>query len=446
MSLPSGQPASPWRPRTRRYGVYLVGLLTALNFVNYLDRMVVVTMYEDLRREFGFSNGQLGALSSGFFIVHALATLPFAWASDRFDRRKVMAFGVLVWSAATLGAAYALGFISMLLLRAVVGVGEAAYAPPASAILCEIAPKSKARLNALYNGGMFSGACIGLWLGGELGFPRAFEVVALPGFVLGLLLLTLDIPARRTDAPRAALSIGAMAREMAGGVRRTLRVRTLRWMLVSGTFISFAAGGYINWIVDFTVQLKGMSQDAAGPLYAVIALTGGVLGVLAGGALGDLWQARSPRGRVLTIALGFFAAVPFCIGVILVDHGWPYIVIAWLLMFFLPFYNGPMPAVIDDVVDDAEATTAQASFVLFLHILGTGSSAWVVGQVSMIPSIGMRGAFVLPAVATLIAGLAALRASHFVAGDIAARQRRAHRAGAHAASEPSRSSTAAAAG
>jgi MFS family permease len=407
-----------------------------VNFVNYLDRMVVVTMYDDLRRQFGFSNGQLGALSTSFSVVHALATLPFGWASDRFDRRHIMAAGVIAWSAATLGSAYALGFLSMLVLRGVVGIGEAAYAPASSAILCEIDPRRKARLNALYNGGMFAGACAGLWLGGALGFPRAFQVVALPGFLLGLLLLTLAVPARRLDLGEASSPrLRDAAREIVVSMKRTLSIPTLRWMLVSAILISFAAGGYVTWIVDFTVQVKGMSQDQARPLYALIALTGGIAGVLAGGMLGDRWQARSPRGRVLTMAVGFFGAFPFCIGVMVVDHGWPYIVIAWLLMFFIPFYNGPMPAVIDDVVDDSEATRAQASFVPFLHILGTGSAAFLVGYVSEFPAIGMRWAFALPALATLLAGLFALYASRFVEGDIAAKQRRA-RASASALAVP----------
>jgi len=428
---PAEQPrpsTSAWRPRSRRYGQYVVGLLTLINFVNYLDRMVVVTMYDDLRRQFGFSNGQLGALSSGFFVVHALSTVPFGWASDRFDRRRVIALGVIVWSAATFGSAYAVGFVSLLLLRAAVGVGEAAYGPAANAILCEVEPKGKARLNAIYNGGMFAGACCGLYLGGLLGFPLAFELVALPGFVLGTLALTLDIPKHRIDREAAATpTMREVGRQMLGGIKRTLAIPTLRWMLASGTLISFAAGGYITWIVDFTIQVKGMSQEQARPMYAVIALSGGVLGVLAGGIVGDRWQRRSRRGRVLTIATGFFCAVPFCIGVMVVDHGWPYIVIAWLLMFFLPFYSGPMPAVIDDVVDAREATTAQASFIPFLHILGTGSSAYVIGALSEIPWIGLRWAFALPALATLLAGVCALRASHFVGRDIDARERRATR-------------------
>jgi MFS transporter, Spinster family, sphingosine-1-phosphate transporter len=411
--------------RSRNYGWYVVGLLTVVNFVNYLDRMVIVTMYDDLRTEFGFSNSQLGALSSAFFVVHALATLPFGWAADRFDRRHIMGAGVIAWSAATLGTAYAVGFLSMLLLRGAIGIGEAAYGPASNAILCEIDPKRKARLNAIYNGGTFAGACAGLWLGGALGFPRAFQLVALPGFLLGLLVLTVAIPAHRLDRPTMARpTLSSVAREMFVAIRRTLAIKTLRWMLVSGVLISFAAGGYITWIVDFTVQVKGMSQEEARPFYALIALSGGVLGVLAGGALGDRWQARSPRGRVLTIAFGFLMAFPFCIGVMVVDHGLPYMIIAWCLMFFIPFYNGPMPAVIDDVVPDGQATTAQASFVPFLHILGTGSASVIVGWASEVPAIGMRWAFGLPALATLLAGLFALYASRFVAADIAQRNQR----------------------
>jgi MFS family permease len=407
--------------------IYTSGLLTAINFVNYLDRMVVVTMYDDLRRIFQLSNGQLGALSTAFYVVHSLATIPFGWAADRFDRKRVITVGVVTWSLATLGSAYALGFVSLLFLRGAVGIGEAAYGPASNALLCEVDPKRKARLNAIYNGGMFAGACAGLWLGGALGFPRAFELVAWPGFALGLLALTLPISATRTDASARPVprSMRQVMGEMADGIRRTLRIRTLRWMLASAVLISFAAGGYVTWIVDFTVQVKGMSQAEARPLYAAIALTGGIAGVLAGGYVADRLQTRTARGRVLTMAIGFFAAFPFCLGVIFIDHGLPYIVVAWLLMFFIPFYNGPMPAVIDDVVDDDEATRAQAAFIPFLHILGTGCAALVIGYVSEIPSIGLRGAFALPALATLLAGVLAYRASHFVKRDMQDKQERA---------------------
>jgi MFS family permease len=381
-------------------------------------------MYDDLRAAFGFTNGQLGALSTAFFVVHAAATMPLAWAADRFDRRKVIAVGVVLWSLATLGSAYALGFASMFFLRGMVGIGEAAYGPASITILCEVDPAKKARLNAIYNGGMFAGACAGLWLGAVLGFPFGFEVVAIPGFVLGVMALLLRVPPTRVDldpsAPRPTFR--RFVGQMVEGMKRTLGIPTLRWMLVSATLISFAAGGYVSWIVDFTVQVKGMTAEVAAPFYALTALTGGVLGVLSGGWIGDRWQRRTPRGRVLTIALGFLCAFPFCICVMLIDHGLPYYITGWLLMYFIPYYNGPMAAVIDDVVDDDEAATAQATFVLFLHTLGTGSASVIVGYVSEIPGVGMRWAFSLPAAATLLAGLVALYASKFVAADMEAKR------------------------
>jgi predicted MFS family arabinose efflux permease len=410
----------------RGAGVRTAALLTIINFVNYLDRMVIVTMYDDLRRVFHLSNGQLGALSTGFYVVHSLATVPFGWASDRFDRRRVIAVGVIFWSAATLGSAFAWSFVSLLLLRAAIGVGEAAYGPASNTLLCEIDPRRKARLNAIYNGGMFAGACAGLWLGGALGFPRAFELVAWPGFALGVLALFLPVPPKRVEgAEPARRTLRAIVADMLGGVRSTLEIRTLRWLLASAVLVSFAAGGYVTWIVDFTVSVKGMSQDEARPLYAVIALTGGLSGVLAGGYLADRWQRRSGRGRTLSMALGFFAAFPFCVGVIFIDHGVLYVITAWLLMFFLPFYNGPMPAIIDDVVDDGRATEAQAAFIPFLHILGTGAAALIVGYVSEIRGIGLRGAFALPALATLLAAGCAYRASRLVTSDMQAKQQRA---------------------
>jgi predicted MFS family arabinose efflux permease len=421
-------PASPSRGVAsflgRAAGARTAALLTIINFVNYLDRMVIVTMYDDLRRVFHLSNGQLGALSTGFYVVHSLATVPFGWASDRFDRRRVIAAGVICWSAATLGSAYAWSFASLLFLRAAIGIGEAAYGPASSAVLCEIDPRRKARLNAIFNGGMFAGACAGLWLGGALGFPRAFELVAWPGFVLGALALFLPVAPHRTEVVTPRRTAGAIAKDMLGGVRSTLRIRTLRWLLASGVLVSFAAGGYVTWIVDFTVAVKGMSQAQARPLYALIALTGGLAGVLAGGYLADRWQKRSPRGRTLTVAIGFLAAFPFCVGVIFIDRGPLYVIVAWLLMFFLPFYNGPMPAIIDDVVDDGRATEAQAAFIPFLHILGTGSAALIVGYVSEVEAIGMRGAFALPALATLLAALCAFRAAQLVTDDMRAKRQR----------------------
>ncbi len=404
--------------RSRAYGWYVVGVLTAANIFNYIDRLIIVTMYADLRATFNFTDQQLGGLWLALFIVHAIATFPLGWASDHFDRRKIMGLGVIVWSLATLGSAYAVGFVSLLIMRGLVGVGEAAYGPPSNALLCEIFPEKKATVVGIFNAGMLAGACIGLAVGGLVGFPEGFEIVAIPGLILGVLLFVLDVPPERTiQGRRPAMT------EMLRDGWRALKVPTLRWMLPSGILISFAAGGYISWIVDFTLRYKGLTQKEATLIYAIIVLTSGIAGVLAGGAIGDRLMKRTPAGRALTVATGFFLAFPFALLVVFVDTHVPFFICGFALLFFIPWYNGPMAAVIDDVVDDDDAGTAQATFVFFLHVLGTGPAGFVLGLMSS--RANLRIAFLLPAGAIFLAAVFALLASRRVGADMEAKRRRA---------------------
>jgi len=404
-------------PMSRKYAWYVLGLLTIVNLVNYVDRLVVVGMFDDLRAHFHATDSELGLLWMAFFTVHAVLMIPLGFAADRWDRRKVLALGVIVWSLATLGSAYAAGFASLVLLRGMVGVGEAAYLPISNSLLSEtFRPEEKARTLGIFNAGMFIGACLGVGLSARLGFPLAFEVVAVPGLVLGILAWGLRVTPRRADY---AIRPPATLKSMYVEAFRSVNLRSLRWMIGSGILISFAAGGYINWFVDFIIRYKGMDKGTATLVTGGITLTAGSLGVIAGGLLADRWQRRRREGRTLVIAVGFFLATLFGAAAILIDRGWGFFVPGWLLMFFLPFYNGPMGAVIDDVVDDEHAATAQATISFMLHLFGTAPGGFLVGLASS--AWGLKNAMLIPTAATLGAGLLALVASRYVAADMDAK-------------------------
>jgi predicted MFS family arabinose efflux permease len=400
--------------KSRAYPIFVLSLLTSINFFNYVDRMVIVTMGPQLQRIFHLTDFQVGTFWTAFFVVHALTMIPFGWASDRFDRRRVMAIGVIGWSFATLFSAYATGFVMLLALRGAIGIGEAAYGPSSNALLCEIYPSHKARAVAIFNAGMLVGAAMGMAAGTKIGFPHAFQAVAFPGLALGVLVLTLKVPETRTKM--------MMPGNPWVNAYRSLQVKTLLWMLPSGVLISFAAGGYIEWILQFTVRVKHIDEGDATTIYSIIVLTAGLFGVIAGGIVADRLHRRYAHGRLLTVAIGFLAAVPFGFGVIYIDAKIPYLICSWLLLFFLPWYNGPMAAVIDDVVDDNVANTAQASFAVLLHLLGTGPGSLVVG--ALIRPLGLRVAYSVNVWATVGAGLFALLASRFVGADAEARRER----------------------
>ncbi|HTM20715.1 MAG TPA: MFS transporter, partial [Kofleriaceae bacterium] len=103
--------------RSRAYGGYVIALLAGVNFLNYATRNLVFPMNDDLRARFHLDGAELGLLGSAFMMAHALVTLPVGWLADHLDRRRVLALGIAVWSAAGLAAMAAQGLGSLLAAR-----------------------------------------------------------------------------------------------------------------------------------------------------------------------------------------------------------------------------------------------------------------------------------------------------------------------------------------
>src|SRR5882672_2228291 len=107
----------------------ILGCLATANLVAYAARNGLFAVYPDLRDTFGFKDAKLGLLATAFILPHALATLPFGWAGDRYDRRRVIALGMLLASIAGAAGALATSPATLVVSRVVVGLGTAAVVP-----------------------------------------------------------------------------------------------------------------------------------------------------------------------------------------------------------------------------------------------------------------------------------------------------------------------------
>jgi MFS family permease len=156
-------------PRFSAWQWKILVVLTLVNLLNYFDRLIVIPMFPLLKETFGVSDFKLGLLASVFILVHSLSVLPFGLWSDRGSRQKIMAYGVLFWSVATMLSGVATTFRSLLTARALVGVGEGAYAPAGTAMVSDCFPRSvRARVQSVFNLGMLAGGVMGLAAGGVL--------------------------------------------------------------------------------------------------------------------------------------------------------------------------------------------------------------------------------------------------------------------------------------
>src|SRR5258706_11400649 len=160
-------------------------IMAAMNFINYVDRQVVFPLFHVLADEFDLTDFELGLLATSFMLVHSVALLPFGWLADRASRTRIVAYGAVVWSVATVATGLASSYNFLLGIRSVVGIGEAAYAPAATAIITDAFPQDqRARAQSYFAMGMFMGGTVGMILGGILGewvgCRAAFYLVGLP--------------------------------------------------------------------------------------------------------------------------------------------------------------------------------------------------------------------------------------------------------------------------
>ncbi|HXE89393.1 MAG TPA: MFS transporter [Terriglobales bacterium] len=396
---------SPVAYSSQQVRVLLV--LTLLNFVNYIDRQVVFPLFGPIKEEFLLSDQQLGLLGTVFTLVHAPLNVLLGYAADRASRPRIMTVGVLFWSAATFLSGLAGSFRSLLVARALVGVGEAAYGPAGTAMLTGAFPKDlRARVQGFFNVGMFIGGAAGLAVGGliadRLGWRPAFFLVGLPGFVLAAFLYRLP------DVPRPP-------RVHAVPFRHLLRVPAYLTMLVSGWFVTFAAQAYVTWGTEFVVRYQGFTLSQAGVSLGAIVVGAGILGVMTGAWLADLFARVWPWGRVAVVLAGFLLASPLVLGALHTTDKATFLALFFVGTFFMSWYHGPVIAIIHDLVPERAHATAVGVTYFLVNFSAPALAPWLVGGIA--DRYGLLAGMHAALGAQLVGGLLYLLVIYFIRRD-----------------------------
>lgn len=348
--------------------------LTLVNLVNFVDRQIIFALVPLIRVEFALSYFHTALLGTVFSIVHSVGTLPLGWLADRVSRKKVISYAILFWSGATFLSGLATSFRSLLGARALVGVGEAAYTPAATAIITGGFPRElRARVQGVFDSGMFIGGSVGLGLGSILaewiGWRPTFFIVGIPGLLLALSILRMpEAPVRTGEKPIP--------------VRQLFRVPAYVTLLMSGCFITFAAYSYIFWGTEFVYRYKGFRLQEAGLLLGLSLLVAGVLGILAGAAVADRLSRRYSWGRVLVIATGLLLGAPLLLWAFYTPSKSVFLALFLLACFFMSWYHGPLTATMHDLIPARAHATAVGLYLFFANLLGTTLAPVVIGKIA----------------------------------------------------------------
>ena len=378
METPSPTPSAA--PEGARFAVTI---LTAMNLLNYMDRYVPSAVKDLFKEDLGLTDTQTSLPLTAFIVVYMIASPIFGTLADRWPRRVLVAFGVGLWSLATGAAAFATGFFSFLVARALVGVGEAAYATLAPALLSDFYPPDRRnRVLTIFYAAMPVGAALGFAIGGYLGevagWRVAFLACGLPGIATAFLALRLSDPGRgRFDPPAAEGSI-----PWSEALRRLARTPTFLVTVGGYAAVTFAAGGMADWLPTFLSRHRGMDVKEAGALVGAVTVVGGLGGTMAGGFLADRLRGRTRHPYLALSALAMIPATGFAVAALHVE-GRPAVAACVLLaQFFLWFYNGPVNTVIVNAVPAAMRARAFSVSILLIHLLGDAISPPIIGLLS----------------------------------------------------------------
>ena len=195
-----------------------------------------------------------------------------------------------------------------------------------------------------------------------------------------------------------------------------LATPTLVYLFVAGAMIAFGMNGIVGWGPTFMTRTFGLSAGESAALLGQWGLIAGVAGALSGGVVADWLGRYTSRGRVLTVATGLLLGGPLAIWLMTVRDLDLFVPLFAVAFFFLSWYNGPLTAVIFDVVPSRIGATVSGAYLLFIHLAGDAIAFPLVGSLS--DRIGLdRAVIVLPIVA-VIGGLVTLGAMRTVRRDM----------------------------
>jgi MFS family permease len=354
------------------YQYRLLAVLALINFVNFADRQAIPPLVPLIRDEFGLSSTQISYLQVVLQAVLALSSIPFGFFADRFNRSRIIAGGVVFWSFATIFTSHVHTFAMLLLARAFVGIGEAAYAPAAQSMISGGFPQEdRARAQSIFAAGMLIGGTAGQAIGGVigqwLGWRPTFYAIGIPGLVLSLAILGIAEPPRGPRSEVVPMS-------------RLLRVPAFLTLIISGVMVTFASIAFLTWGTDFVVRYKDFSLKEAGVSLGPTLLISGLFGVLAGGFIADILQKRLVFGRILTVASGFLLAAPFVLWAITSEDKRQIISAFFIAGFFMSWYHGPLTAVIHDMMPRRAHASSVGVYMFATQLFGGILGPYVVGR------------------------------------------------------------------
>ncbi|HVF91848.1 MAG TPA: MFS transporter [Blastocatellia bacterium] len=352
---------------------YALAVLFAINTMNFFDRQILGAIAEPIRKEWGLSDGSMGALGTAFTLLYAAVGVPLGRLTDKTTRTSILSAGVFVWSLFTAASGLARNFFQLFALRLGVGVGEAACAPAATSLIGDLFPASKrAKALSIFMMGLPIGIALSYYVSGAIaasyGWRSAFYVAGIPGLICALAALAIREPKRGGTEVH---DIGNLKR--AGSpYKLVLSIPTMWWLIASGALHNFNMYAIGSFLSPFLMRYHGATIQEAGNAAMFVNGLSGIPGLIIGGLLGDAVMKRRKNGRLLVGAIAILISVPLNYFALNQAKGdiLAFGILMGLGVAVMYAYYSTVYSTIQDVIEPSLRGTAMALYFFAMYVLG----------------------------------------------------------------------------
>ncbi|XP_029925619.1 protein spinster homolog 3 isoform X1 [Myripristis murdjan] len=402
-SLSSLAPAQVQRPAiSATRSKIAVAVLCYINLLNYMERYTIAGVLLNIQNFFDINDSTAGLLQTVFICSFILLAPIFGYLGDRYNRKFIMIGGLSVWLVTATSSSFVTKtyFWFLVLMRALVGTGEASYSTIAPTIIGD-----------LYSGAqrtvMISAFYIFIPVGSGLGYIAGSSIATLTGDwrwalrltpilgTVGLILLIFLCP----NPPRGAAETqgeGIVGQSTyLEDVKYLVKNKSFVWSSMGVTAMAFLTGALAFWTPTFLSRAQ-VTQGIRPPctkepcdtsdsyIFGAVTVVTGIIGVCLGSALSRCLRDKVPNADPLICAVGMLGSAPCLFMLIfLASTSIPatYVIIA--IGETLLSLNWPILAdILLYVVIPTKRASAEALQITVCHLLGDAGSPYLIGAIS----------------------------------------------------------------
>jgi predicted MFS family arabinose efflux permease len=411
---------------SRSYTNYVFVMLFLLYMFDYVDRMVVTSLFPFLKEDWGLTDTQCGMLVSAVYWSIVALTFPVSILVDRWSRRKTIGLMAVVWSIATGMCALARSFPQLFTARTFIGIGEAGYAPGGTAMIAGLYPQEKRSwMIGLWNASIPLGSAIGVALGGVIatywGWRHAFGLVAIPGLIVAILFffvkdyktVGLTISKVRGDRKDERKAVAMSIRDM---LNEFLNKPSLIFTYFGMAGVVFTTTSLLTWLPTYFHRVHGLPESQAGIKSSAVLILA-LIGAPLGGYIADRWRKKKVNARLLFPTISTLLSALILFLAFVVFPGKMQYALLLVLGVLITAFVSAASSVTQDVVHAGMRAMSYAVAVVVQNLLGASMGPIVMGAISDATNI-QTALSVLP-VALLMAAVMFFTGSFYYERDLA---------------------------